>query len=240
MLPQLVESLFSESELNPAFRSAIERADSLSISPSLTIRKPICRIVIATPSLLERNFRRHSVGELASAQTLQAVASTVKQSDLRGDLLTHCEDEMRHSRMFAALADHVDVGPERSLNEDYEWILENDRRFVEKYNGNIAGFICDMFAGEVRTYSFISGYIESLAADGSPLSKKLNAVLTRILEDESRHIRYTGQYINGWMQEGLDLRPSILRSFEGFDRNSWVEVAATAEFFYKRPTRYNS
>ena len=95
--------------------------------------------------------------------------------------------------------------------------------------------MCNLFAAEVRTYSFLSGYIDVLDNQSSDYAPKIRKVLQQILKDECRHVGYTGRYINRWMSEGLDLSMSLRDSFKAYDRNSWVEIAATAQFFFERP-----
>lgn len=234
MIIELLRGILKPDALCASFMSALDQIDRLSVSSAVALRRPLGRIVAANLDLMQRNFRRHSVGELATSQTLQGIAATMKPIALRDELVTHARDEMRHSKMFAALANELARTTGREDREDYGWVLENDRKFVERYNGDVILFICDVLASEVRTYSFVSSYVEALDENGSDLARRAAKVLRRILQDECRHVGYTARYISGWMSDGLDLSAPLRRSFENFDRNSWVEVAATAQFLYRR------
>jgi hypothetical protein len=226
-------SVTDEIPLNASFIDALHRMDDIAISPALQIREGLASIVVSTPALLRRNFRRHSVGELATSKTLDAVAASLKPTALKSQLILHANDEQRHSNIFGALADKLAEyvgGDERN----YEAILEEDRRFVEGYTGDIVEFICDLFAGEVRTCSFLLGYVRALEGKKPVYAPKVESILKAIIEDERRHISYTATYINEWMGGGLDLQRSLQRGFSNFDRTSWADVVETAEFFVQR------
>jgi hypothetical protein len=237
MIAALVRQLLKDEKLSGAFLSALDVIDRASATSSISLRQPLARIVVSNRVLLQRNFRRHSVGERATSETLQGVAATLKPIPLRDEMLAHSEDEMRHSKLFAALADRLEKTTGVADQENYDWILENDRKFVEQYNGDVVQFLCDVLASEVRTYSFIAGYLDALEQDPADDARRITAVLQRVLEDECRHVGYAARYISKWMGEGLDLTTSMQRSFENFDRNSWVEVASTAQFLYASPAR---
>ena len=172
---------------------------------------------------------------MATSNTLTAIAGQLKPGDLRNKMESHADDELRHSRMFAALADSISDQPNENgqEREQFNWIIVHDQNFVSQYNGDITDFVCDLFAGEVRTFSFVSAYIVALDDAKSESALKCSTVLQRVLEDERRHIRYTGLQINDWMERGLDLTRSIRLSFENFNKNSWIEVMETAKHFVK-------
>ncbi len=88
----------------------------------------------------------------------------MNETALRQALISHSSDELRHCRMFAALSKNLDGSGDASNQDapDHNWILEEDRRFVEGYNGDVVEFVCDLFAGEVRTHSFLTGYLDAL------------------------------------------------------------------------------
>ena len=234
MIVRLLQGVLKCDALNVNFVGALEKIDSDCPSFSIKLRGSLAHVAIATPALLQRNFSRHAVGELATSQTLQSVANTLKPIALRNEMLVHAQDELRHSKMFEALAKGIADRTGEMDRESYDWILENDRRFVENYNGDVIEFVCNVFAAEVRTYSFISGYVSALGEQGSVHGVKTTRVLRRVLVDECRHISYTAAYINRWIEEGVDLDASLRRSFVAFDRNSWIEVAETARFLHER------
>jgi len=230
----LVLEILGSCKVEDSFRRALDRVDGLAVSPAMQIRQSIAKLVASDLALLQRNFRRHSFGELATSQTLQSIASTLKPTSLREEMLAHADDELRHSKLFSALAKSLQQSTGYTDCEDFSWILDDDRRFVENYAGDIVEFICNVFAAEVRSHSFVTSYITALRADDSAQAKRICKVLARILDDEGRHIGYTGRYINQWMASNLDLAESLERSFKAFDRNSWVDIAGTAQFFYER------
>jgi hypothetical protein len=117
---ELVREVAKPATLNDAFTSALARLDELTFSSAVAIRDPLAILVVAEPALLQRNFKRHSFAELATSQTLDAVASKLKPIPLREELLAHSSDELRHSRMFAALATGLTKTTGAQDDGDYE------------------------------------------------------------------------------------------------------------------------
>ncbi len=235
---ELVRESVENKRLCRSFVKLLEQLDAIPFSSATSLRDRLARLSVSDAAHLRQNFERHSVAEKATSQTLSAVAGTLKPTTLKDEMLDHAKDEMRHSRMFAALAESISRGSvdDPSANYDFDWILEHDRKFVERYNGDVIDFVCDLFAGEVRTFSFVASYIEALSENDSALASKANRALRAILEDERRHIRYTALHIDDWIERGLDLELPLKRSFRNFDRNSWIEIAETARMYYERPT----
>ena len=234
LVGELVRDLIPASSICSALAEALTRIDYVgNTSSSLLIRPVLAKLVVSNPLLLQRNFSRHSAAELATSQTLQSIAQTMKSTQLRQDLIDHSADEMRHSRMFGALAHNIHRSTGETCSENYDWTLANDRHFVETYSGDVIDFVCDLFAGEVRTHHFLATYIDALACAPNTTSDRTLKVLQQVLEDERRHIRYTAGYINQWMLDGLELTSYLLERFRAFDKNSWIDVAATARFFYE-------
>jgi hypothetical protein len=220
--------------LSRPFTQVLEKVDHLSISPALALREPLAKVAVSNPRFLQRNFSRHSIGELATSMTLDGIAAKLKPGELRDQMVIHAKDELRHSKMFRALADGLGRVTGTTEYANYDAIIENDQRFLRNYTGDVISFVCDLFAGEVRTYSFVSGYVKALSQESGGYGDKAGRVLAQVLEDECRHVNYTASYLSRWMDEGLPLSDSITRSFKQFDQNSWLDVAETAEFFAKR------
>lgn len=228
----LIQELTQSSlPLDAAFARALDQLDAFAFSSAAVIRKPLAQIVVADRTLLGQNFCRHSVAELATSQTLDAVASRLKPTPLRKELLAHAADERRHSRIFSALA--MSLG-QTIQHDSYGWILQNDWQFIASYNGDVTAFVCDLFAGEVRTHLFLSAYVDALNVAEMPHAERISRILHRILADERRHVSYTAHYINKWIGEQLELTPTLQRSFANFNRNSWIEVAETSRYFYEQ------
>jgi rubrerythrin len=231
---RLVRDLLNHSSLTQVFSDALEKVDSSSATSSFSLRVPLAQLVVLDPCLLQRNFYRHAAAEMATSETLKGVAHGLKQTSLRRELVDHAADEQRHSRMFAALADGLSGWTATAERDRFGWIVEDDRKFVDSYTGDVVEFICNLFAGESRTYAFLSAYLTALNESRPVYGDKIQRVLEQILADERRHIDYTARYLNRWMEEGADLMTSIQTSFKGFDRNSWVDVITTAEYFAGR------
>jgi len=219
--------------LSGEFLDALSAIDASGFSPAHPIRSAIAVAVVGDPELFVRSFRRHGVAELATSQTLDAVAATLKPTELKVAILAHAEDERRHSRMFAALANRA--APFAACgDDDNEWVLDIDRRFVETYNGDVIEFVSDLVAGEVRSFFYLQSYVEAIESARPAYAAKADTVLRQIIEDERRHIGYTAGYLDEWLRGGLDIRPSMAASFRNFDVVTWADVAATARHFMDR------
>jgi hypothetical protein len=230
-----VRDLLKPRQLCDPFMAVLESFDQSNMFSALAVRKSLATVIVSDLHLLQRNFSRHSVSEFATAQTLRSVASTMKPTPLQQELLRHSEDEFRHSKMFRALANSLTQYSGFQDPENYEWILENDREFVKSYSGDVIEFVCDVLAAEIRTYFFLSGYVHALEQDKSAPAAKIDRVLRPVLDDECRHVRYTAAYINDWMEGGEhDLGISLQRSFRHYEKNSWIEIATTAQVMAER------
>jgi len=216
-----------------AFEDALVEASAATKCSSFVLREPLAIVAVSHPALLHRNCRRHSVSELATAKTLRAIAATLKPTKLRDALLKHAQDEYRHARIFRGLARYLGKLTEQTDVTDYQWILDNDAYFVAHYNGDVTNFICDLFAGEFRTYRFLTTYVAALSDKTGNYAPKLRNAFIAVLDDEHRHLAYTAHYLNDWMRSGIQLKDSLVRGFRAYDQNSWIEVSATAEFFCK-------
>jgi hypothetical protein len=230
-----VRDLLKPRQLCDPFSAVLESFDQSKMFGVLAVRQSLATIIVSDLHLLQCKFSRHSVSEFATAQTLQSVASTMKPTPLQQEFLRHSEDEFRHSKMFRALANSLTQYSGFRDPENYEWILENDRQFVETYSGDVVEFVCDVLAAEIRTYFFLSGYVHALAQDKSAPTSTIERVLRLVLSDECRHVRYTAAHINDWMETGeQDLGIPLQRSFRHYEKNSWIEIAATAQIMVER------
>ena len=233
---ELARSTMHPAELCGEFSRILEQLDQAAFSSAYKIRSPLADLAVDDPVLLSRNFKQHAFNELATAQTLEAIATKTKPTPLREEMERHADDEYRHHRMFKAIAkdilqaDECSSPSDEADEESYEWILENDRNFVANYNGDIVEFLCDVFAGEARTHVVLSGYLNALQSRGLRF-KKICHTLGKVLEDENRHVGYSARYLNEWMLGGLDLEASLKRSFGNFNRLSWMEIASVSQHY---------
>src|ERR1700758_5179823 len=106
-IARLTQDVLDNSPMSGLFLGALDAIDGASVYSSLSVRNSLACLIVANPAILQRNFRRHSYGELATSRTLEGIASKMKPTQLRDDLLRHSADESRHSRVFRALADSL-------------------------------------------------------------------------------------------------------------------------------------
>jgi len=156
-------------------------------------------------ALLHRFLLNHAESERAGAHVISAVARRREAAPFRAVMLAHAEDEDRHDRMLAALADLV-AGRSGDTEARPDHSQEN-ADFLETYTGDLAGFICDLHVAEIRSHYFLTAYSQAAAASRAPYAGRIKACFDDILLDEENHISYTAALIGRWSAAGRDLGP---------------------------------
>jgi len=219
--------------LSEDFTNALREISERGFAPSGPVRTALAQEIVINPALRSHKFRRHAVAEKANAWTLGQIGSLLKPGELRTKMHDHAADEYKHFQIFEALSE-INEYPS---THDFDFLLEKEKSFVASFDGDIVGFICDTLAAEVRTYFSLSAYVEPLRFLETQVQRKYNKALTKVLDDEARHIRYTAHYIDKWFRDGLELSPQLQQSFEVYDSSDWSDVRDTAEFIISHKYR---
>lgn len=155
------------------------------------------------PACLSRFLMIHAESERAGAHVIGAVARRPEAEAVRAVMLAHADDEDRHDRMLAALADFVQGRrSEPSPRPDHS---SDNEAFLSAYNGDLAGFVCDLHMAEIRSYYFLAAYSQAALASSADYAPKIKACFDEIILDEFNHIAYTAKLLGRWSAKRADL-----------------------------------
>lgn len=164
--------------------------------------------LLETP-LAARSRFQFIAGEEACGASIISHMAQWAAPDLASAMVRHAEDEGRHMRMFQRIGqafapDAPQPGP----------VMVNAERELGDIQGSdLPKFLCSVHASEVRAYAAYV-LIRGLAKDkGDKGCRYLARMLDAILDDEIRHVVYTGAQIDGWEREGAGLYSAMAEGF---------------------------
>ena len=142
-----------------------------------------------------------------------SAAGKVADEELRGHLLRHTEDEIRHAKLFADRATElrktVTVPPELELDADsdqYDLSRGRAATEVDAHGFFTAGLLDEL--GEVAYVAMLheaekrAALLFQVHADLTTHDAGTNAVFEEILRDEKYHVAYTRTILDKWREGG--------------------------------------
>lgn len=161
-----------------------------------------------------RTLLAFSQTEADGGDNLLLAAARVDDEELRGHLLKHADDEVRHARLFKQRAAEVraevaDAGAADGAHSDKAWDLPSDPNQGER---DAHGFLDDELLDERGEVSYVA-MLHVAELNAEKLFKRFaeqNAhdpgtreVFEKILKDERYHVAYTGMFLDRWRQQGF-------------------------------------
>jgi rubrerythrin len=142
-----------------------------------------------------------------------SAAGKVADEELRGHLLRHTEDELRHARLFAdraaALRRSVVVPPELehdAESDQYDLSRGRPATEVDAHGFFTAGLLDEL--GEVAYVAMLheaekrAAQLFAVHADLTAHDPETQAVFDEILRDEKYHVAYTRTILDKWVEQG--------------------------------------
>jgi hypothetical protein len=180
---------------------------------------PLIEEQFRLPAILAVELLRHSSTEGIGARTIGHIGRTRASGSLRNLMITHAEDEVRHSKMFFALASHYNAPSVSLFNE----IIEENEAFIEGFQGDLDWFLCDTHIAELRNLLILGMYVS--AARGAA-SAEMWAIKTleKIFDDEWRHVSYTAPYVADLLGRASENCDEFVDTFVHYSRQSMLDV----------------
>jgi hypothetical protein len=201
-----------------SYVAALDRA--IAAAPDWSaLMAPLIEDQFRHPAVLAVEFLRHSSTEGIGARTIGHVARTCASGSLQNSMIAHADDEVRHSKMFAALANHYGA-PSLSLFDD---LVNDNESFIEAFKGDLGWFLCDTHIAEIRNLQILSLYV---SASRRATSTETWAVKTleRILEDEWRHVGYTSPYVADLLECVPENSDEFVDTFVHYSHQSMADI----------------
>lgn len=163
---------------------------AMAAEPSwMTHMAPLIEEQFRNPTVLAIELYRHSTTEGTGAKTIEHVGRAFASGPLQDIMIAHAEDEIRHSKMFAALARHYDAPAIPS----FDTIIEANEDFIANFDGNVDWFLSDTHIAELRNLAILDMYITA-ARTVTPTETWAIKTFEKIFDDEWRHVSYTASY----------------------------------------------
>jgi len=153
--------------------------------------------------------------EADGGRDIGSAAGKVADAELRGRLLRHTGDELRHARLFAeraaALREHVVVPPElehAAGGDPYDLSRGRPSSEVNAHGFFTTGLIDEL--GEVAYVAMLhaaerkAARLFAVHADLTRHDPDTHAVFEEILRDEKYHVAYTRTILDKWREQGRE------------------------------------
>lgn len=203
--------------------------------------RPVWHDPVRTVLTLESFARTEADG----GADIGSAAGKVADEELRGHLLRHTEDELRHARLFAdraaALRETVSIPPEREHEaEGDSYDLSRGRPSTEV---NAHGFFTTGLLDELGEVAYVAmlhaaerqaAQLFQVHADLTRHDPQTHAVFQEILKDEKYHVAYTRTILDKWSEQGrareVDEARSAARSGRALSAWKRLGVRSAAGF----------
>lgn len=188
-----VLQLFERNGLKPhsGFAAILTQLDWESFSAAVEALGATLAFSCGTPRDLSRVLIGHSRTEAAGAEVIAHVAAVTPDEGHSKALRRHAADERRHSRIFSALSAIAAALPAGAMAAP-EAARDS---FVDEYDGDLAGFLCDTHFAEIRNVFHIGALVRMAAHPDPSAARKIRAGLARVILDERRHVTGTARML---------------------------------------------
>ncbi|ALF09886.1 ferritin-like domain-containing protein [Parageobacillus thermoglucosidasius] len=146
----------------------------------------------------------------------------------------HALDVERHSRLFGGLLQ--DLGGELEIAESEEMLKKWDD--IKDYHEDLIVFTARVHTIEMRSWRCLKLYIDYLSntdfvKEGWP--EKTLDVLNVILNDEIRHVGYTGMLLHEWAANGKqeEVEAALEEAFRQTNRETWTDMSRMMDYLAK-------
>lgn len=168
---------------------------------------------------LALEFRVTAREELCGARIISHAAQVVDRDALRAAMMSHSEDENRHSRMFWALVGHALPGTSAMPVEDTDAIEELGGEFDD-----VEGFLISIHLAEIRSQLIVAEFKEQIERYKPAGHEKMVPVLEAVLSDEARHIHYTSEYVVDWIESDPKHLEKLENYIPVYDNYWWSHI----------------
>lgn len=173
-------------------------------------------------------LHQNTTDEAAGAMRVLHMAQSAEPR-IRELMERHASDEERHSRLFGSLLLELGGDLDKSPEEEvaHKW------QAIEQYQEDLAVFIARVHSIEVRSWACLTLYIDLLKMrDMSEWPPKTIAVLEAILQDERRHVAYTGVLLHDWAEQGRadEIRIAVREATHQTNAETWRDMSRMMDY----------
>ncbi len=218
-----LENLYKEHgiEVHDRYRDAMRRAlDRPSLSFGTPAMYGITSTVLSSKKMIAHNLVQNSIDEAKGAARIQIIADRYADPALAEKMKRHVAEELKHSKLFLDL---VDVTGYSVTSEDVDETVDD----VMDFDDDVKAFICRVHSIEIRSWTVLRTYQQVLNEQRFPeVSEVAIPTIDDIMQDEINHVLYTGQTLDGWLEEDESLLSTLEECFAHTDRETWQDMAS--------------
>lgn len=205
--------------------AALPGAQALGRDMTSDFSRRLVAVIFRNPALLRHQLAVHSDSEREGAEFVFDVCKTVPDASLQNQLSDHANDELKHSRIYAALSERIKSVHVASLPGDFVTPADDTR---ESFNGSMIRFFMSLHVAEIRNRILLDVYLDEIDAIADPKTRRrAEAAIRTIREDECRHVSSTLPFVMHGLDTAAITYDDLDKAFCMFRSLFWTETAAT-------------
>ena len=213
--------------LHPAYQAIMGKQLAEGLSYTTPLMVGLIDTLLSDSKMMAYNLLQNSIDEAKGAARVHLIAERHAPEPLKKEMLRHVGDEMRHSRQFAEMISCTGYEYEDTSHE------EETARAAEEvlaFDDDLYAFVCRVHSIEIRSWVMLRHYLRILRKYPEESIRAMIPVFEQILDDEIRHVIYTGKWVNGWLAENPTLSSVLTECVAHTNRETWHDVAGMANY----------
>jgi rubrerythrin len=194
----------------------------------LVYTSPIMEGMVSTlfksKKMMAFNLLQNAIDEAKGAARVRIIAERYANDELRVKMIRHVNDEMNHSKMFA------DMIPLTGFDIEHDDSEANDIDNVFNFDDDLKQFLCRVHSIEVRSWVMLRHYLTTLDELTDPELLKMKPIIESIMQDEIRHVCYTGETVSNWLDNDNDLKDTFIDCINHTNKETWQDLSNMSNY----------
>jgi rubrerythrin len=194
----------------------------------LAYTSPIMEGMVSTlfksKKMMAFNLLQNAIDEAKGAARVRIIAERYANDELRVKMIRHVNDEMNHSKMFA------DMIPLTGFDIEHDDSEANDIDNVFNFDDDLKQFLCRVHSIEVRSWVMLRHYLTTLDKLTDPELLKMKPIIESIMQDEIRHVCYTGETVSNWLDNDNDLKDTFIDCINHTNKETWQDLSNMSNY----------
>jgi len=186
--------------------------------------------LLSSPTMVAFNLLQNAVDEAKGGARVQIMAERYAKDDLRTKMLTHAQDEFRHSTQFLGLIKFTGIQTESAQNEEEKAECFVETQQVFDFDDTLTTFIARVHSIEIRSWTILRLYIDILEGYDDSKLKLMIPVLRQIMADETRHVAYTGKQVSDWLEQDPAYQHEAIGCLAHTNNETWEDFARMSRY----------
>lgn len=186
--------------------------------------------LLSSPTMVAFNLLQNAVDEAKGGARVQIMAERYAKDDLRTKMLTHAQDEFRHSTQFLGLIKFTGIQTESAQNEEEKAECFVETQQVFDFDDTLTTFIARVHSIEIRSWTILRLYIDILEEYDDSKLKLMIPVLRQIMADETRHVAYTGKQVSDWLEQDPAYQQEAIGCLAHTNNETWEDFARMSRY----------